>query len=138
MNKNFIITSLAAGITLFALGAIFYALLLADYFTASAPADFYKDPPEFLLLVPGELLVGSAITLAVVTWGGAKDLMEGLKAGAILGLLVGLGFNLSWYATSNIGTLNSGLVDAAVTVIRFGLTAGVAALVMSKLSGSDD
>jgi len=139
MNKNFFITTVAAGIALFALGALFYAVLLADFFEAAAGVDgLYKDPPDFLYLVLGELFTAATITLVVVTWAGAGDFMAGLKTGATFGLLIGIGFALTWYATSYIGTLESTSVDVAVTVVRFGITGGVAALVMGKLSGSDD
>ncbi len=139
MNKNFLITSVVAGITLFALGALLYGLLLMDYFTAAAGVEgLYKNPPDFLFLSLGELLTATALTLVVVTWAGTRDFMAGLKAGSMFGLLIGLGFNLTMYATANIGTLTSASVDVVVTIIRFGITGGVAALVMSKLSGSDE
>ena len=139
MNKNFLITSVVAGITLFALGALIYGFLLMDYFEAAAGVEgMYKDTPEFLFLVLGELLTATALTLVVVTWAGTQDFMAGLKAAAMFGLLIGLGFNLTFYATSNIFNLTSALVDVGVTIIRFGVTGGVAALVMSKLSGSDE
>jgi hypothetical protein len=139
MNNKFLITSVVSAIALFALGGFFYAFLLADFFEAAAGVEgLYKDPPDFLFLVVGELFTASAITLVVVVWSGANDFMAGLKNGAMFGLLIGVGFSLTFYATSYIGDLTSSSVDVLITIVRFGVTGGVAALMMSKLSGSDE
>lgn len=134
MDTKFLSASVGAGVTLFILGFIFYAVLLMDFMAAqSMSADLWKESPDFVFLILGELLAGTAVTYVVGVLGGARDFMSGLKPGLVLGLLLGLGISFSYYATSNMLTLTGWMTDSVVTTIRVGIAGGVAGLVMGKM-----
>jgi hypothetical protein len=136
MDTKFLSASVAAGITLFILGFIFYAVLLMDFMGAqSMSADLWKETPDFVFLILGELLIGTAVTYVVGVLGGARDFMSGLKPGLVLGLLLALGISFSYYATSNMLTFTGWMVDSLVSLIRIGIAGGVAGLVMGKVGG---
>lgn len=139
MNTKFLTASVAAGVTLFILGWVLYGALLMDFFSANTmSADLWKERPDFLFLVLGELVTGAALVFVVSTLGGATDFMGGMKTGAMFGLLFGLGLALTFYATSNMMSLAAWLGDTVVTIIRFGIAAGVGALVIGKMGGTAD
>lgn len=137
MNTKFLSASLAAGLTLFILGWLFYALLLMNFFEANTMvAGVWKESPNLLFILLGELLTGAALVYVVSTLGGALDFAGGTKTGAMLGLLLGLGLALTFYGSSNMMTLMGWLGDTVVTIIRFTIAGGVGALVMGKMGGA--
>ena len=60
--------------------------------------------------------------------------MTGAKAGVIIGLLLGLGFDLINYATSNLFNLTGTLTDVLVACISGAITGGIIGWVIGKTS----
>ncbi len=91
-----------------------------------------KDPPDFLWLVLGQLLFAAFLTQVVGGWAGASTAGDGMKAGAIVGILVGLGYDLTLYSTTNMFNLTAMFVDAIMVTIQVSLASAVIAVVMGK------
>jgi len=132
--KKAIMASLAGAVTLFLLGFIFYGVLLMDFFNnaAGSSANVYRQEPILWSIFLGELSTAALVTIIFGRWASIKTFMGGLKGGAIIGLLMGLGINLVFYGTTTLGTLASTLVDPVISVIRLGIAGGVIGWVLGK------
>jgi hypothetical protein len=62
----------------------------------------------------------------ITTFGG------GLKAGAIVGFIMSLGFGLNMYGTTNISNLTATLVDPIVMTVMMGATGGAIGWVLGR------
>ena len=132
-TKNLLIASLAGGIVFFATGFVFYGVLLRDFMMVSSPlAGAMKETPDFGPLIISQLIFGAFFTMVLRRWPGAGTLVEGAKAGAVLGLLLGLGFTLAQYATMNVIDPTLIPVNAVVAAIRGALAGGTIGYVLGR------
>ena len=74
-----------------------------------------KETPDFGPLILAELIFGAFFTMVLRRWPGAGTLAQGAKAGASLGVLLGLGFSLALYSTMNVFDQAVIPVEAVVT-----------------------
>ena len=103
-TKNFLLASLAGGIVFFVSGFLFYGVLLSDFMVAGSAEGVMKETPDFVPLILSQLIFGAFLTMVLRRWPGAGTLAQGAKAGASLGVMLGLGFSLVQYATMNVMT----------------------------------
>ena len=124
-RKKFGLATLAGGIVFFVTGFLFYGLLLQEFMVAAHADGVLKETPEWGLLILAELIFGAFLTMVLRRWPDAGSAAQGAKAGAVLTLLLGLGFSLVTYATTN--TIEAAVipVEAVVSAIR-GALAGAA------------
>lgn len=122
-TQRCILGTLVGGVILFFVGFLIWGVLLVDFFEANVgtATGVMKDAPNLMALAGGQLLWAGALTLAL-GWSGAARLGDGLKVGAMLGLLFFLGFDLTLYATTNVSNLTAALVDAALATALFAVT----------------
>ena len=131
-TKKFLLASLAGGITFFVSGYAIYGVLLHDFMVASSTAGVIKETPDFVPLILSQLIFGAFLTMVLRRWPGAGTLVEGAKAGAVLVLLLGLGFSLAQYATTNSVDQVTIPVNAVVGAIRGALAGGAIGAVLSR------
>ena len=131
-TKNFLLASLAGGIIFFVTGFVFYGVLLHDFMVASSAAGVMKETPDFGPLILSQLIFGAFLTMVLRRWPGAGTLVQGAKAGAVLVLLLGLGFSLVQYATMNVIEAAVVPVEAVVASIRGALAGGAIGAVLSR------
>ncbi len=120
MNTKTLIAAVAGGLTLFLTGFIFYVLLLGDFFAV----DVARDPPGFLYIVPGEIVLGYLLAW-VLSCCGASSVVDGAKYGALVGFLIALGYGLIMYGATTITDLTHYLVEAVVWAVRFACAGAV-------------
>lgn len=130
--KQFLLATLAGGLTLFVLGGALYGWLLADFFDSHMAAGVMRETPIWGALVASELIVAALVTLIFGRWATISTPLGGLKAGALIGLLLAAAINLSWYAVSTLIDPTAGAVDVVVSVIRMALAGAVIGLVLGK------
>ncbi len=135
MNVNkMILATVGGGVTAFVLGWLLYGMALADFFQANqgSASGVMKDPPEMWALIVGNL--GHALLLAYVfaRWAGVSTFGGGLKAGAVLGLLMALGFDFIMLGTTNLMNLTACIADLVVFTVLMGLTGGVVGLILGS------
>ncbi len=137
MDKRLITGTVAGGITLFVLGYLIYGLALADFFASNSGSatGAARDPVIMWAIAVGEFSMAALVTLALV-WKGASSTGDGFKTGAIVGLLVGLGYNFITYGVTNISNLTAVTVDPIISLLRVGIAGAVIALVLGKMGGS--
>ncbi|MGB7068664.1 MAG: hypothetical protein WBD22_04160 [Pyrinomonadaceae bacterium] len=117
--------ALAGGIVMFLLGFLFFGLLFADYFKGNTVeyAGLVKDPP----LVWAIFLFNLAWAWLIAWFIDRTDLSgwaEGVKAGAIVMFVLGLGMNLEFHAFMNIHKALAPLLVHILIVTGMGAVAG--------------
>jgi hypothetical protein len=130
--KSFLLATVAGGVTLFLLGGLFYGMLLADFFDSRSAANVMRETPIWGALILGELVMAALVTLIFGRWATISTPVGGLKAGAIIGLLMAVAINLTMYAVSNIVDPTAGVVEVVVAAVRLGVAGAVIGLVLSK------
>ena len=126
-TKKLLLGTLVGSVAFFLLGGLFYGFLLMDFFmnnTGSATG-VYKDPPEFVTLILGNLVTAFFFTYIFLRFGNVGSFGDGLKAGATVAFMNALGFNLIMLGTANIGTMTSAMVDVVVFTAMGGIAGGV-------------
>ena len=130
--KKFVLASLAGGVMAFATGFVFYGVLLRDFMEANSAPELMKAVPDWAPLILGELVFAAFLTLILSRWSGIGSFADGAKAGAMLGLLLGLGLNLVFYATANMMEAVVIPVDTLVTLVRMSLSGGAIGAVLGR------
>ncbi len=131
--KKFAMGTIAGGITMFAFGFLIYGLALKGFFEANTlHPQILIDPPNFLWLVLGMLAMASFYTYILLTWAGIKTFAGGAKAGAVLGLLLGMGITFTFYGTMEFMTPTGAFVDIGVNTVSTAITCGVIAMVLGR------
>lgn len=128
VNKNFLMATIAGGITLFVLGFLIYGVLLADFFANDA----INPEPVMWAVTLGQLL--SAAFLAIILgWKGVANAKEGFQAGAIIGAVMGLAFGLMMYGTMvGMHTIATLIGDTVVSLVVYGAGGAVIAMVLNR------
>lgn len=134
--KRFALSTLAGGITLFVLGYTMYELVFADFFAANAGSatGVNREAFEFWALGLGQLVWGALLTVVLGNWAGVSAAGTGLKAGATVGLLFILGFDLTLYGVTNLSNLTATLVDPILSMVQFAGAGAVIGVVLGKTS----
>ena len=133
--KRFLTATAIGGVATLVLGTLIYAVLLAGFFEANMSPGLMKDPPLFGWLILGQLCLGAVLTLAIGSWAGVSSAGEGLRKGALFGLILGAGFDLTGYGTANISNLSATVVDIGVTCVMVGVASAAIGAYLSRSSG---
>ncbi len=133
-TKKFITGTLVGGIAYFILGYLFYGLLLEGFFEANAgsAADAGRQPEDIVwwALILGNFAFAALITYIFVKWAHISTFKGGLKAGAVIGLLMALSMDLIMYATNNLMSLTGVVVDVIVATLLSAIIGGVIGAVL--------
>ncbi len=130
--KKFAIGTLAGGIAFFLLGWLLYGMLFMKFFEANAGSatGVAKEAMDWWALILGNLAMGALLTFIFLRWANISTFMGGLKAGAVIGLLMALGFDLSMYGTSNIMNLSATFMDVVVFTLMAAIAGGLTGLML--------
>ncbi len=130
MNTKTIVAGLLAGVAYFLLGWLMYGELLESTFasmqgTATGVMRAEADMVWWALIL-GNLSMGFTLAYVFGTWAGVSSAAGGIKAGAMLGFLISLGWDMTFFATSNITQLNGAILDIVVYTIMSGIAGAIA------------
>lgn len=137
-SARFVVTTLLTSLINLTLNAAGYAFVLKDFYRAhpAGSEEFVKElnrPPDQLIvwaMAVTSLTMGLFIT-TVMRWSGAKTFVTGLKRGAILGFLFWISINSGLYASSNMFSLPSVLVDTPLSALSMTISAACSVWMMS-------
>jgi hypothetical protein len=103
--------TLFGGITYFLLGWLVWGILLMDFYTANYNQVMNRPETDMVwwAMIVSNLATALLLTL-ILKWSGAKGIMDGLKIGAIVGLLFSLSIDLSFYSMTTMFNGFSGIV----------------------------
>ncbi len=127
--------TVVGGVAYFLLGWLLYGVLLMNYMSANMNQCAALPMGEMVwwAMVVSNLLSALLLTLVLI-WSGAKKILDGLKIGAIVGILFASSIDLSFWSMTrmfnNFGVL---LVD----VVAATLLASIVGLVIVLLWGKD-
>ncbi len=122
------------GIVIFLLGYLVWGVLLMDFTMNNYNQSIYLPMDEMILwaMIASNLFMALMQTL-FLKWGQAKTWIDGLKIGALFGLLYALSLDLGFYGMTNV-ILNFGaiFVDTLAYIVVCGLTGLVIVLTWGK------
>jgi hypothetical protein len=119
MDMKLLRGTVFGGIFYFLLGWLVYGILLMDFFSANTNQCISKPPADMVwwAIIASNLVTALFLTL-FLKWSGAKGVTDGLKTGALFGLLLALSFNLSsWSMTTLYKNFGSLIADVAVNTM---------------------
>ena len=134
-TKKLLLSTLAGTVVSFLLGFLFYALLLENFFEANVGTaqNVAKANPSLLLIFLAQLCQSLLLAYIFLRWAGIKTFATGAQAGAIIGLLMALTYDLMLLGTSNVSTPIATVVDIVVMTIMMAITGGIIGLVLGKM-----
>ena len=117
------IGTVVGGLVLFILGYLIYGVLFASFFATNVgtATGVERASFNFVALLIGQLAFSAILTL-IFGWGSVSNAIQGAKMGAVAGLLIFLGIDLTLYATTNVQNLTASLVDPILAAVLFGVT----------------
>ena len=129
--KQFTMATLAGGVAVFVMGFLLYGLALADFFAGNAgtATGVMKEPLLMWSLILGQVTF-AAFLVMVMGWRGDSSALAGLKTGALVGLISGLGASLTGYGVANTSNLMATLVDPVVYMVQLGVGGAVIGVVL--------
>jgi hypothetical protein len=134
--KKRIMATLAGFVVYFMLGFLLYGVLLSDFMganTGSATGVMRTDDDmQWWALIAGNVVQAYLLVYIFGNWAKITTLGDGLKAGAIIGFIMSLGFGLNMYGTTNISNLTATLVDPIVMTVMMGASGGAIGWVLGK------
>ena len=133
--KRMTIGTIVGGIVLYILGVVIWQMLFADFFAANAGSatGVAKEMPVIWAIALGSLLYAKLITYVLETGSGSKSVMDGLKAGAVVGLLLWGTVDFIYYGYFNLNNLTGVIADTVLEGVRGGIVGAVIAGVLAKV-----
>ena len=133
INKNCVLATLAAFVTMFVLGYVIYDPILGGFFEANTgtATGVMKDSPVFWQIIVGQLSCALLLVTAI-SWKGAASAADGFKTGATVGVLLGLYYGFMALGTTNISTMNAVLMDTVISLVLLGVAGAVATVVYNR------
>lgn len=134
--KKRVIATLAGTVSLFLLGWIFYGMLFMDFFESNSGSAIgvmrSDEEMVYWALILGNVFQAYLLVYVFDKWGAVNSFGEGLKCGAILGLIVALGMDFILYGTTNNMNLTATMVDPLIVMVMMGLTGGIIGIIIKK------
>lgn len=122
------------GIAFFLLGFLMWGVLLANFSMANYDQEIYRPNEDMIwwAMIVSNLVLALLLTL-ILKWAGAKNWKDGLKLGAIFGVLYALSIDLGMYSmTTMILTLTAIVVDALAYIVVGAITGMIIVLTWGK------
>ena len=134
--KKRIMATLAGFVVYFLLGFLLYGILLMDFMaanTGTATNVMRTDADmQWWALIAGNVMQAYLLVYIFGNWANITTFGGGVKAGAIIGFIMSLGFGLNMYGTTNISNLTATLADPFVMAVMMGLTGGVVGWMLGR------
>ena len=117
---RFVIAAVVGGVVLFLAGGLLYGVATVSFFAANqgSAVGVMKEPVDYVHLALGQMVLGLYLTVVIGKWAQAGGLATGLKIGAISGLLIGLGYDLTLFGTTNMANITAALVDPLIAMVQ--------------------
>ncbi|MBK9256332.1 MAG: hypothetical protein IPM42_12665 [Saprospiraceae bacterium] len=128
MNTNkIVVAGIIGGVFSFFLGWLLWGILFKDM-GASGMASVARADADFIMwaMVVSNLAFGFLLAYIYVQWASIATWLTGAKAGALIGLLMGISFDFSMFAmTTMFANINEILMDIVLNVVYVALTGAV-------------
>lgn len=133
MNMKILRGTLFGGIAYFVLGWLVYGILLMDFYSANTNQCLNNPVGEMTwwAIIVSNLTSALLLTL-ILNWSGAKSILDGLKTGAIFGLLFSTAIGLSYWSMTTMYN-NFGIL--VVDIVMSSIVSGVLGMIIVLLWG---
>ena len=132
--------TLAGAVVSFFAGWLLYGMLLADFYAehAGSASGVMRADEEMVMwaLAGGNIFYAYFLVYIFGRWANIRSIGAGFGAGFLLGLIMGIGYSLISYGTSNLQDLTASLVEPLVSAVMMGLTGAAIGWVLGM--GSSD
>jgi hypothetical protein len=132
-TNKILLGGIAGGVAFFLLGWLVYGVLLMDFTTANYNQCIMRPMQDMIwwALVLSNLAFGFLLSI-VFGWSNTIGLMAGAKVAAIIGILLSLSIDLSFYSMS---TMYSNLIPVVVDIIAYTIMSSVVGIVVAWVMG---
>ncbi len=138
-SKSNLLATLIGGIVMFFLGYLIWGIATADFFEEHSVVNVMKEVPNLGLIALGNLVGAFVLSSLYSKWArGHHSMGEGFQFGAWIGVFVGVGMGLIWYATSNWMDLTGHIAEAIIDIIYYGIIGAIIALVYQKTAAKKE
>lgn len=132
-TQKFLISGVVGGVVSFFAGYLIYGLLLADFFAKNGgpgSAAAMKAMGDFVwwALIAGSVAQGLMLSYIFNKWANITSFGAGMTGGAVVCLFMAAGFDLTMYATSNLSTMSSMVVDILCGAVMGAIVGGTVGL----------
>lgn len=139
MVARLLAATVIGGIVFFILGGLIFGVVLDPMVmrpnTSPDALKLMKDPPNWALLVLGNLVFALFLAYIFDRWASIRTFSTGLTAGAIIMFLVSLYFQLMFGAFMNTMTsVTPSIADVIGSTIIGAITGGVIGVVLGKMN----
>ncbi len=139
MYKSIGLSTLAGGITLFLLGGLFYAGILAEFFagqTTAAGTAVMKDPPNMLGIAVSNLALALMLAIVFYRWANISTFQTGAIAGGVITFLMALSFDIMMLSTADMMTPLAAVVDIVIYTVMGAVAGGVIGLILGRVKAT--
>lgn len=131
--KKMLIGTVVGGVTFFLLGGLIYAIILGDFYEANlgSATGVLRELPIMWAMVVSQLGMAAVVTY-VFLLSDVASASNGLKTGAILGLLLGIAISFDLYSVTNWSNSTVAFVEPLVWVVRTALAGAAIGWVLGR------
>jgi len=124
--KRVLIATFAGGLTYFLLGGLIYVVILGGFYEANlgSATGVLREIPIGWAMIVSQLGLAALVTY-VFLHADVATASDGLRIGAIFGLLFGIAMAFDLYGVTNWSNLTVALVEPFVTTVRIALGGAV-------------
>jgi hypothetical protein len=128
-SKQHLLATVVATVTMFILGYLIWGVATVDYFEGHTINNVMKDPPLFPWIILSNLIAAFALCVIYGKWArGYHSMGGGFQFGIWVGIFIGLGTGLLWYATTEMMDLQGHLVSAVLDIVYYAIVGMVIGL----------
>ncbi|SEQ85945.1 Protein of unknown function [Hyunsoonleella jejuensis] len=127
-TKNFLIAGIVGGIVDFLLGWLFYGIIFINTFPQPE-----ESSTTMLFIFLGCLTFGLFVSYIYTRWAQISTAATGAKAGAIIGLLIGIYYNFFNLAMQPEATIELAALDVGISIVMTAIIGAVIGAVNGKL-----
>ncbi|MFM6926518.1 MAG: hypothetical protein ACKOU7_13510 [Ferruginibacter sp.] len=129
--KKLLMGGITGGVLFFLLGWLIYGILLMNFMTShpGIAGNIARPEPDFLYLIIGNLAMGFLMAFIFIK-ANVNSMTTGFITAAVIGLLMGVGYDCMAYATSTILSRTGMAADVAASTVMSALTGAIVGAVL--------
>jgi hypothetical protein len=133
-TSKFAIATLTGGMAFFFLGFLAYAVVFESFFVdhAGTATGVMNTEMVWWPLILGNLAHAALLTYIFMKWANITTFGSGINAGATIGFLISLGFDMITYDTTNIIDLTGAIVDVFIYTVMCGIVGGIIGWILGR------
>ena len=124
--------TIVGGIVNFGVGYLFFNVILASYYGTQFAASAQRNPRIIWASALASVAYAALITYAMGRRPGSTTTGQGAMVGAVVGFLIWVTADFSYYGAFNISTMTLTFVDPCVELVHGAISGAVIAMVAGK------